>query len=102
MGTSGVAFRGCPHKGQRSPRIPLASMPPQPGGPVLRCFSFNDPATTEIYTLSLHDALPIFLPHDGGPDNDSAQMGPPSKSSAKPIQFRRSWTCSFPTKRINH
>src|SRR5690242_20825631 len=23
-------------------------------------FSFNDPATTEIYTLSLHDALPIF------------------------------------------
>src|SRR5438132_10410149 len=22
-------------------------------------FSFNDPATTEIYTLSLHDALPI-------------------------------------------
>src|SRR6266508_1596888 len=26
-------------------------------------FFFNDPATTEIYTLSLHDALPIF----GGP-----------------------------------
>src|SRR3712207_8677031 len=23
---------------------------------------FNDTATTEIYTLSLHDALPIFLP----------------------------------------
>ena len=23
------------------------------------CFFFNDPATTEIYTLSLHDALPI-------------------------------------------
>src|SRR5690606_41863936 len=23
-------------------------------------FSFNDPATTEIYTLSLHDALPIY------------------------------------------
>ena len=22
-------------------------------------FFFNDPATTEIYTLSLHDALPI-------------------------------------------
>src|SRR5215204_7260682 len=34
-----------------------------PGG--FRCFMlfsfffFNDPATTEIYTLSLHDALPI-------------------------------------------
>src|SRR6266496_5682753 len=24
-------------------------------------FFFNDPATTEIYTLSLHDALPILL-----------------------------------------
>src|SRR5438132_14129591 len=24
------------------------------------CFFFNDPATTEIYTLSLHDALPIY------------------------------------------
>src|SRR5260370_15848287 len=23
-------------------------------------FSFNDTATTEIYTLSLHDALPIY------------------------------------------
>src|SRR6266704_954165 len=25
-------------------------------------FFFNDPATTEIYTLSLHDALPICSP----------------------------------------
>src|SRR3712207_8617729 len=25
-------------------------------------FFFNDTATTEIYTLSLHDALPIWLP----------------------------------------
>src|SRR5438093_9889687 len=25
----------------------------------LFCFFFNDPATTQIYTLSLHDALPI-------------------------------------------
>ena len=24
-------------------------------------FFFNDTATTEIYTLSLHDALPIWL-----------------------------------------
>src|SRR5260370_28568381 len=29
-------------------------------------FFFNDTATTEIYTLSLHDALPISLPRDGG------------------------------------
>src|SRR3712207_7555667 len=35
------------------------------------CFFFNDTATTEIYTLSLHDALPILregvtcAPYDG-------------------------------------
>src|SRR2546430_13655975 len=30
------------------------------------CFFFNDTATTEIYTLSLHDALPIcHLPLSG-------------------------------------
>src|SRR2546422_5080874 len=28
------------------------------------CFFFNDTATTEIYTLSLHDALPILI-HNG-------------------------------------
>src|SRR2546422_8221847 len=31
-------------------------------------FFFNDTATTEIYTLSLHDALPISLP---GADRDA-------------------------------
>src|SRR3712207_8735874 len=29
-------------------------------------FFFNDTATTEIYTLSLHDALPIYLKEDLG------------------------------------
>src|SRR3712207_7387503 len=29
-------------------------------------FFFNDTATTEIYTLSLHDALPIYDPVKGG------------------------------------
>src|SRR2546426_12378892 len=33
------------------------------GYPFPRLFFFNDTATTEIYTLSLHDALPIS--HDG-------------------------------------
>src|SRR3712207_7888843 len=32
---------------------------------MLRFFFFNDTATTEIYTLSLHDALPIY---DGAPN----------------------------------
>src|SRR5215467_562596 len=31
------------------------------GSMVCRFFFFNDTATTEIYTLSLHDALPISL-----------------------------------------
>src|SRR5437870_10326158 len=29
-------------------------------------FFFNDTATTEIYTLSLHDALPIYLKFHNG------------------------------------
>src|SRR5256885_16918544 len=29
-------------------------------------FFFNDTATTEIYTLSLHDALPIYLTFSSG------------------------------------
>src|SRR5258707_2738415 len=29
-------------------------------------FFFNDTATTEIYTLSLHDALPILIPGGNG------------------------------------
>src|ERR1044071_9430721 len=31
-----------------------------PVGNSLAVFFFNDTATTEIYTLSLHDALPIY------------------------------------------
>src|SRR3712207_7177068 len=34
------------------------------------CFFFNDTATTEIYTLSLHDALPISSVRVGGPVSD--------------------------------
>src|SRR5438876_10267232 len=30
-----------------------------PSSPLFTSFFFNDTATTEIYTLSLHDALPI-------------------------------------------
>src|SRR5256885_13056277 len=33
---------------------------------MLTFFFFNDTATTEIYTLSLHDALPICLRLDDG------------------------------------
>src|SRR3712207_7395867 len=55
----------------------------------LEFFFFNDPATTEIYTLSLHDALPIsangvaaalspdpgdYRHHRGGEDNGDAHL----------------------------
>src|SRR3712207_8624789 len=49
------------------------------------CFFFNDTATTEIYTLSLHDALPIWcrgcrrgsatIPPAGGPAGGGSRHG---------------------------
>src|ERR1041384_8785342 len=36
-------------------------------------FFFNDTATTEIYTLSLHDALPISFDSSGGCKRSSAR-----------------------------
>src|SRR3712207_8301771 len=38
-------------------------------------FFFNDTATTEIYTLSLHDALPIYRVAAAAPDH-AAAAGP--------------------------
>src|SRR6478609_11630058 len=39
-------------------------------------FFFNDTATTEIYTLSLHDALPIWLRPDPGPGRELPEQPP--------------------------
>src|SRR5256885_7363222 len=56
-----------------------------PHTPLFSLFFFNDTATTEIYTLSLHDALPIFrrgriigntLCRAGGKRTDSAPVIP--------------------------
>src|SRR5256885_6696727 len=49
--------------------------------PLSHCFFFfNDTATTEIYTLSLHDALPIFDQPEGvlalGAEIDEEDVGP--------------------------
>src|SRR5437870_12137148 len=41
-----------------STSLPLLCYPPSS---FFFFFFFNDPATTEIYTLSLHDALPICV-----------------------------------------
>src|SRR2546430_9155082 len=52
-------------------------------------FFFNDTATTEIYTLSLHDALPIcagarFLPR--GRAQPAARRGRPVRPARWPAQ----------------
>src|SRR5690349_25090167 len=65
-------------------------------------FFFNDTATTEIYTLSLHDALPIYLdprPAGGpraagvadraGPDDQPHR----SEEHTSELQSRRDLVC---------
>src|SRR5260221_14712610 len=42
-------------------------------------FFFNDTATTEIYTLSLHDALPISGSDIAQPGVQVAQVGEPDR-----------------------
>src|SRR5260370_19098066 len=37
-------------------------------------FFFNDTATTEIYTLSLHDALPIYYPKKKGIKDECSRL----------------------------
>src|SRR5256885_2867210 len=46
--------------------------------PVCVFFFFNDTATTEIYTLSLHDALPIY------PITQQAQRSPRTSDKQPP------------------
>src|SRR3712207_1357835 len=45
-------------------------------------FFFNDTATTEIYTLSLHDALPIFVVMDHA---RIEQVGAPRELYEQPV-----------------
>src|SRR5690242_21294481 len=60
----------------------------------LSLFFFNDPATTEIYTLSLHDALPIY----------SAPRSSTGSRPARPLVRRRQsssgrWATATPSSR---
>src|SRR5258708_37547168 len=56
-------------------------------------FFFNDTATTEIYTLSLHDALPIYQGQGVAPDRlGRAQDSLQSRTSRR--GRRRSARCS--------
>src|SRR3712207_9073677 len=57
-------------------------------------FFFNDTATTEIYPLSLHDALPISARHDAGgaarprPDPDLYGVGARLQKVPRPLGGR--------------
>src|SRR2546427_10576175 len=55
--------------------------------PCLFFFFFNDTATTEIYTLSLHDALPIYLPGD---------LGLRERARCRPVARPRVGTAALP------
>src|SRR2546429_8958264 len=78
------------------------------------CFFFNDTATTEIYTLSLHDALPILFRGRAraaahrlepsrlassirllrsGAEPDSAQSPPRSEEHTSELQSRLHLVC---------
>src|SRR3712207_7165092 len=66
---------------------------------ILNFFFFNDTATTEIYTLSLHDALPISRAergtsgaHRGRPqrDRDRSDGRVPSDAGARVREDRKS------------
>src|SRR5439155_26152845 len=73
----------------RQPRDYTQPLPYNPlypySPPISVSFFFNDTATTEIYTLSLHDALPIlgipddmfFLPENGSINTVHVQDGHP-------------------------
>src|SRR5207344_3587216 len=60
-------------------------------------FFFNDTATTEIYTLSLHDALPIYgqLPDRGVANRrwDRPRADPRSEEHTSELQSRPHLVC---------
>src|SRR2546426_7863771 len=57
-------------------------MLPTPSLLTMLFFFFNDTATTEIYTLSLHDALPISPPRAPAPSRAPAPRDPSRRSAA--------------------
>src|ERR1039458_10906297 len=70
------------------------------GSAVVSFFFFNDTATTEIYTLSLHDALPILIPESrpsGRPGSRWALQSPTdTRSPASGPRRHHAVGCSCP------
>src|SRR4051794_41755967 len=56
--------------------------------PFFLFFFFNDPATTEIYTLSLHDALPILSARTDSTDKVCALGSGADDYITKPFGMR--------------
>src|SRR3712207_8108976 len=56
-------------------------------------FFFNDTATTEIYTLSLHDALPICRPCRSTTPGSPPTRPRPSRRPARPGRPSRGSRC---------
>src|SRR5438874_7934486 len=54
----------------------------------LRIFFFNETATTDIYTLSLHDALPIYLARVSGRVAARSARRPRSRRSGQRLARR--------------
>ena len=55
-------------------------------------FFFNDPATPEIYTLSLHDALPILINHERASKNVKLFKALPPNKIIRKIQEHHVFT----------
>src|SRR3712207_7385946 len=78
----------------------------------LSFFFFNDTATTEIYTLSLHDALPISLVSSPGPrsfgratvKNSRVRVAPPCRSEehTSELQSRQYLVCRLLLEQKKH
>src|SRR2546429_7202608 len=71
-------------------------------------FFFNDTATTEIYTLSLHDALPIFgsdagiAADDVGEDAQAVPARQRSEEHTSELQSRLHLVCRLLLEKKKH
>src|SRR5258705_11065311 len=54
-------------------------------------FFFNDTATTEIYTFSLHDALPISRAFPGEPRGGGAAQPRAGDRAARSLRWASQW-----------
>src|SRR3989442_12882229 len=66
--------------------------------PCLSFFFFNDTATTEIYTLSLHDALPIYMFRD----DHAARARPQAQETLSPTAAERHPPIRFEARSEEH